>query len=150
MWTFSGEFMEVSQKLGVSASILDREAGKRVHGEMLAKYGLNKGAWPLWDGPSDNPSLQAVDAWEEMGEFLADSPCLLFWNPTSDRNVLRFEIGRDLVKVLEEAPTNEFYVTDDARSYLLCFNHHQYLIAAGRAAPWLREVKKRRASPKKA
>jgi hypothetical protein len=44
---------------------------------------------------------------------------------------------RDAVAVLAESTGFEFYLTDIDATFLLCFNHHDFLIAAGDARPWL-------------
>ena len=39
--------------------------------------------------------------------------------------------------LLSEMSLEEFYITDDEISYLLCFSHHDILYAAGAAKGWL-------------
>ncbi len=41
-------------------------------------------------------------------------------------------------------PAEEFYLTNTLTDYLLCFNHHDYLIACGRAREWLTAYSARR------
>ena len=43
-----------------------------------------------------------------------------------------------MVAILGETSLFEFYVTDKNASYLLAFNHHDYLIACGEAKNWLK------------
>ena len=45
--------------------------------------------------------------------------------------------GDALVRLLGDLPPMEFYLTNAATEYLLCFNHHDYLIACGSAREWL-------------
>ncbi|WP_346768745.1 DUF6756 family protein [Paenibacillus sp. HB172176] len=35
----------------------------------------------------------------------------------------------------------EFYITNKRCDYLLCFNHHDYLIACGEAINWIKDRK---------
>ncbi len=52
--------------------------------------------------------------------------------------------GRDAVAILEECTGFEFYLTNVEAKFLVCFNHHDFLIAAGDAAPWLIALLNRR------
>ena len=40
----------------------------------------------------------------------------------------KIRVGRSAGDVLEEVHRSEFYVTDDDCSFLLCFNHHDFLV----------------------
>lgn len=51
--------------------------------------------------------------------------------------MFEFTHRRDIVAVLAECTGFEFYLTDVEATFLLCFNHHDVLIAAGDARPWL-------------
>jgi hypothetical protein len=44
------------------------------------------------------------------------------------------------VRVLEECFNFEYYLTDQDCSYFICFNHHKYLVTAGTAADWLKNL----------
>ncbi len=49
--------------------------------------------------------------------------------------------GDALRSLLANSYHFEFYVTDVDASYLICFNHHDFVIAWGTACPWLRQLK---------
>jgi hypothetical protein len=85
------------------------------------------------------PSFQDVDGWRQISFFPGDRACVVFWEPGTEKRALRFGSRSDLVAVLDECHRSEFYVTDDEVTYLLCFNHHDYLIGQGLAASWVSE-----------
>ncbi|HYV44076.1 MAG TPA: hypothetical protein VFA20_04400 [Myxococcaceae bacterium] len=137
MWTLAQDVLNAAKGMGVAASALALEESAVVHRDLAARYGRAAGRWPLWDGRAEYPAIQDAAAWRLIAEFVHDDPCLLLWDPATDRTVIRFERGRDVVQVLGDVHRSEFYVTDPALSLMLCFNHHDFLIAAGRAAKWL-------------
>ena len=51
-----------------------------------------------------------------------------------------FEVssGDALDLLLGETTGFEFYVTDADASYLVCFNHHDFLVCLGDARGWLK------------
>ncbi|MGY3120680.1 hypothetical protein ACVWXQ_004617 [Bradyrhizobium sp. S3.14.4] len=48
-----------------------------------------------------------------------------------------FVCGADLLRVLEDCPALEIYVCDEEASYLLCSNHHDFVVGWGAALPWV-------------
>lgn len=53
------------------------------------------------------------------------------------RTIWRLNNGSDLLKVLNECPPLEFYVCDEDARFLLCSNHHDFLIGWGEALDWV-------------
>lgn len=138
MWTLAKDVLDAATRLNVVASALTPEESTAAHRTVAARYGGPTGRWPLWDGPMEYPALQDAAAWRLIADFVQDNPCLLLWDPETERTVIRIERGRALVRVLDEVHRSELYVTDEAGSFMLCFNHHDFLIAGGRAANWLK------------
>jgi hypothetical protein len=56
------------------------------------------------------------------------------------RKIWRFRSGSGLLRVLEDSPALEFYVCDKEASYLLCSNHHDFVIGWGAASPWVERL----------
>lgn len=104
----------------------------------IERFARGAADWPLWER-MDGPSVRGVDAWRHISLFPSLGGSVVFWEPRTERKVLRFRSGSDLVAVLDECHRSEFYVTDDEVTYLLCFNHHDYLIGQGLAASWVSE-----------
>jgi hypothetical protein len=144
MWTLAQDVLHAAKDLGVAASALTLEESEALHRGMASRYAGSSERWPLWDGPTEYLAHQDPTAWRLIADFVQDEPCLLLWEPTTERTVIRIERGRELVRVLEEVHRSELYVTDSALSFMLCFNHHDFLIAGGRAASWLEMLRSRR------
>jgi hypothetical protein len=141
MWTIAEDIIREARTLGIPVDAINSDAADRVHTELRDRYGRAGNRWPLWDAPNCDPSFQEEEAWRHLPAFLSNAACLVLWEPRTERKVLRFRCAKDLVKVLEECHRTEFYVTDDL-SYMVCFNEHDFLIASGRAAEWLRSYMK--------
>lgn len=139
MWKIVDDFAEEAVKQSLEFEILVPDEAERFHQGLLAKFGRSKAGWPLWDGPSEFASVQDELAWRWMGDWIKDESCVLLWDPASERRALRFAKGRSLVSLLEEMYGTEFYVTDNNITYMMCFDHHDYLVAAGRAKAWLEQ-----------
>lgn len=115
----------------------EAEAG-RVRAALEDRYAGGVRRWPLWEHARLPVGVHDASAWRWLGEFVGAAPCLLLFNPRDDQAVFELRSGDDLELLLGETIGYEFYVTDQAASYLLCFNHHDVLIAGGVAEAWLR------------
>lgn len=91
----------------------------------------------LWKDLEDPVAVQDPNAWRWIAEFVGNEPCVLFFDRDEESETFRVVDGSSLTMLLSETVGFEFYVTDDEVRYVLCFNHHDYLIAAGKAASWL-------------
>lgn len=99
-----------------------------------------KHGW-LWENMVDNVCVSNKDAWKWLGEFIGNSESIMFFNPPEERIAFVFLSGHDLVSVLSETYGFEFYITNNTLDYLMCFNHHDILIACGNAKSWLEKYK---------
>jgi hypothetical protein len=63
----------------------------------------------------------------------------MFFDRDRDESGVVFEAGSCLVNVLGECTGFEFYLTDLEGDYVICFNHHDFLIGTGSAETWIRE-----------
>lgn len=143
MWTIAADILDEAKRQQIFALSLPRQIAQTIRQDVERKYGGSRREWPLWDQENDDPSIQEENAWELVAEFIGDAPCVILWEPRTESQLIEFLSGQDLVRVLRECHRTEFYITDRDSSYLLCFNHHDFLIGSGRAAPWLLEVSKR-------
>jgi hypothetical protein len=133
------DFAEEAVKQGLEFEVLVPVEARRFHQGLLAKFGRSMRGWPLWDGPNDFASVQDELAWRWIGDWIENESCVLLWDPANERRALRFAKGRGVVSLLEEVYGTEFYVTDEDMTYMICFNHHDCLISAGRARSWLQQ-----------
>ncbi|MEO6457793.1 MAG: hypothetical protein ABIO92_05915 [Chloroflexia bacterium] len=56
--------------------------------------------------------------------------------------MIEFEQGTQISRVLGECFNFEFYVTNPEVEYILCHNHHDFLVATGTATSWLLQNEK--------
>ncbi len=113
-------------------------------GQTLAlKYTNSASVWQIWEGLPKNTfiSFQKDDAWKLIKNFILDDSVILLFNEIGERTEVmsgvRINNGYDLEGILEESFGFDFYITNDALSYFLCFDDHGILYAAGEAKQWL-------------
>jgi hypothetical protein len=137
-----GKLTEIDQEIaravgspGIRGAALPHEDALRVLERLRERFARPR-SFPLWERAPATFSRQDAKAWSWIGEYFAGSSILLLEEEASARG-FQFERGVDLQRVLEETFGFEFYVTDASCDAFLCFNHHDVLIAAGSAVPWL-------------
>ena len=118
-------------------SVIEKEGIRRM---LREKYERDLPTRALWERLNNAFSVRDPKAWEWIGTFVGDSNALLITTEYEhDDTAFEFKNGKELTEVLGETTNFEFYVTDACASYLFCFNHHDYLLAAGSAIPWLKK-----------
>ncbi len=127
---------EIAALLNNGAVELQRSEAVAHLGLLAAKFGV-AGARPLWERLRDSVSLHDADGWRLVSEYVRGAAVLVIEGSDGDALGYRFKESRELTRVLEESSGYVFYVTDAEATYLLCFNDHDYLIAAGAARAWL-------------
>ncbi len=88
-----------------------------------------------WESIRGGMSIQDPDGWQSVRE-ITFQPVILWLGPASQA-AWRFDSGEDLARVLGETYHFEFFVVNEECTFLLCFNHHDFLIGAGSAEVWL-------------
>lgn len=136
MWTIANGMIEEASRQGMFVGVLPPGDAAKIRQLAGNRHGKTSQRWPLWEH-MDGPSFQEKQAWRRLSSFATDGGCIIFWEPRTEQQALRFHSTRDLTTILEECHRSEFYVTNDDVSYLLCFNEHDYLIGEGRAAEWI-------------
>ncbi|ONI37642.1 hypothetical protein AN639_09475 [Candidatus Epulonipiscium fishelsonii] len=90
-----------------------------------------------WQNIKNYFAIQNGIAWKWISEFIGDKENIIFFNESDEKIAFLFYSSYDLINILSETSGFEFYVTDRSLSYLICCNHHDYLIVAGKAKKWL-------------
>lgn len=134
------QLLQVAGEADIRVYEVEESRREQLLDDVFRKY--NQGhnyAWALWDSPyfAKNVSRERGDAWEWCGDFVGNQDVVLFFNSLDEEAVFAIPSGGALVQILGEMYWSEFYLTDTATDYLLCFNHHDFLIACGRAREWL-------------
>ena len=90
----------------------------------------------VWEQFQNDTSRRLPDGWNLICDYASHRPILLFCE--EDRFIgYQFKSGEDLRIVLRECPGFEFYATNENVEYVLCHNHHDYLIGVGACASWI-------------
>jgi hypothetical protein len=106
---------------------------------LQAQLNVNVEASMPWNAADAPDGIQNVSGWELIPTFVGDLPCLVF-SPLATA-VWRFADGPELLKFLRETPHFEFYVCDAEATYLICFNHHDFILGWGRSTTWVKQLK---------
>jgi hypothetical protein len=90
----------------------------------------------LWERFQNDVARRRADGWNLICQYATQRPILLF---RDDDQFFGYDFiaGDDLRVVLKNCPGFEFYVTNDAVDYVLCHNHHDYLIGVGACRSWI-------------
>lgn len=94
----------------------------------------------MWDGMPHCSSVQDSDAWQWIERFVGPMPCVLLFDVSEEAEMFHVPSGEALTSVLANSFGFEFYVTDMAADYLICFNHHDVLVCCGSARAWAEEL----------
>ena len=95
----------------------------------------------LWEKFIRYEFLNDNMAWSYMKKYIKDNECILFFNQSEEKEMFLVKSGDDLNHILSETYGYEFYVTNRACTYLLCFNHHDTLFGCGNAEKWIKDMK---------
>lgn len=121
--------------LGVrSLAAADRD---RIHERVVSRYGGKSGL--SWESLRDYASVQDGEGWRWIREFVGSRSCILLFNRSDEAEMFHVPSGAALDQLLANTFGFEFYVTDTEGTYLICFNHHDFLICSGSAQGWLEE-----------
>jgi hypothetical protein len=132
------EIIEVTKLTNASISELAPEEQQEIRRQIFLKFVHDKPRW-IWEGLTDKVAVQNPDAWRWVSDFVMNAEVLMFFNKQDEIAIFKFDDGSQLVPVLSECTGFEFYLTNATTDYLICFNHHNFLIAAGTAVDWLKK-----------
>ena len=68
---------------------------------------------------------------------------MLLFDLDEEDEMLHVPSGASLDQLLHRTSGFEFYVTDLEGTYLICFNHHDFLVCCGSAKAWLEQREQR-------
>lgn len=135
----SDEVIDAARSLGIDVAVLSVEEASLIREQVINKIAPGgRGATWLWDGHlTESVSVQDAAGWQKMDSFLQGQAFIMFFNPGDDRTMIAVPPGSEVGPVLGQCRWFEFYITDRKARYILCHNHHDFLIAAGTAMQWL-------------
>jgi hypothetical protein len=121
---------------GVAAQLLTEETIRHLLSVIQHRY-VDAGDEDrnLWERFRCDTSRRRAD-WSLICDYASQRPILLC--NEGDRFLgFQFDSGADLRAVLNNCPGFEFYVVDEGVSFVLCHNHHDYLVGVGACKSWL-------------
>jgi len=135
---YRNELIAAAKRAGAAIVELSPEDTASIRRSVEATFfqGKASGYFP-WEHLGDRISVHDPNAWEWVSQFTTGQKTILLLDYWPDASVFEFEDGSKLSEVLGDSYWSEFYVTNREAEYLICFNHHDWLIAAGSAKEWL-------------
>lgn len=136
----ASEIEKASRSLGVGLARLNELDARSIVERFVARYVDGPPSFPLWESAFERVRVQDADAWRWIAEFVGRRPTCL-WIGERETALVAYELedGSRLTSLLAECSGFEFYVANQVADYAFCFNHHDFLIATGTSAAWLRE-----------
>jgi hypothetical protein len=123
---------------GTAAVLLQEDERDVIVLRLLERLAVDVTCRAPWDGAAGPEGKRRPDGWKLIPMYVGGRPCVMF--PQCARSMWNFRSGSDLRRVLDECPAIEFYVCDEEASYLLCSNHHDFLIGWGAASQWVERL----------
>ena len=125
--------LELSEEASTSTrELVERKFARKAR----ARAGLGRGEF-LWERFTDKVGVRDAQAWIWLDDFVVDNDVILFFNERQEKTMFELKARSKLSLLLGETYPFEVYLTDELVDFVLCFNHHDYLIATGRAKEWL-------------
>jgi hypothetical protein len=141
VWNIKEQIISAACSLNISIQEVPTSEIEYIVSQVTDKFEGGSKAIPLWENLKDYISVNNKDAWLWIGELIGDTETIIFFNLSDEKATFTFNNGDNVVSVLSETYGFEFYLTNRATEYLICFNHHDVLIACGNAIGWLIKYK---------
>ncbi len=126
------EAIRASSVLGLGVIELTQSESSFIIDQIVAKYANGKKGSLLWENfVGENVISNDKDAWKQLKDIVGKEETIMFFNPKDEPVAFKLSNGDDVVAVLGESFGFEFYLTNKVADYVICFNHHDYLIACG-------------------
>lgn len=138
---YKEDILRVISVLEIAANEHPLESIVQVRCEVVKKFTSIRGIWErgwIWEAFVHSYAVQAPGSYKWVTNFLVSQQAILLFDPNHEQAMFNFSNGADIIRVVDELNLDDFYVTNTAIEYLLCYNHHEYLCACGTALSWLR------------
>lgn len=142
MWNIKNQIWDASKLLNIEITEISEFQKEKLFTDIKNKYLINQMEFPIWERLNDAQSKCDEHAWQWVKDFIGDTTVILFFNTNDEKNTFILKSGKDVVSIIGEIFNVEFYLTNEKTSYLICFNHHDVLLASGEAKKWLEEYNK--------
>jgi hypothetical protein len=130
------EILAAEREHALGVQLLPAEERDGLSERINARYGGEvRRTWAFARGCA---SVQDADGWRWIREFIGARSCILLFDLGEEAEMFHVPSGGALEALLGNTFGFEFYATDANASYLICFNHHDFLVCCGDAEAWLR------------
>ena len=139
MWNIKQQILNGAKATGIQVFVLPSEECQQIRSTILSKYTDVQGRWPtwIWEHFTSAASYADQDGWRWIGDYCSGREAIMLFSEQDEQSVFLFTNGQEITRVLEECFGFEFYLTNPSVDFVLCFNHHECLIATGEAICWL-------------
>jgi hypothetical protein len=141
VWSIKEQIKSAANLLNVNIQEVQVSTTNNIVSQVIDKFAAGNKGIPLWERLINYISIYNKDAWLWINELIGDNETIMFFNTSDEKAAFAFNNGDDVVSVLSDTYGFEFYLTNRAVDYLLCFNHHDVLVACGNAMKWIRKYK---------
>lgn len=132
--------LDALKNAGISAKHLDCVDATKIIDEIVSKYVQPPTRHdPLWESFAMATAGRSNVGWKVICDFGEQEPILLYKDAESFEGFI-FPSAKSLRDILFDTPAFEFYVTNRMTNFVLCHNHHDYLIGVGSCKQWLNSI----------
>jgi hypothetical protein len=127
------EVLSEAKALGVEVRAVPATEMDKIRERVYAVYtrGNPTSQKPLRDLLENYESHQDPDGWKLLGDLIGNQEAILFFDSSSEPAGIRFSDGYSLQRVIGECTGFVFYATSPSQDFLLCFDDHDMILAAG-------------------
>lgn len=123
-------------KLSPASVVLDLDRSKTVRAHVRKKYVVGNNAF-MWDGFTNFGAFRLGGTgdmrWQDPVRRLVSGRTIVFFESDEDP-VLELENVQAVIQFICGIPPTDTYITDQDATYVICLNHHDYVIGVGLAA----------------
>ncbi len=138
----ANEILEEVKNIQCPIEELDGQKSEKIRNDVKKKYVHPSYREIHWENFVQDLeySFKDENGWYVIQNFPYTKPVLMFFNERESKFMFRFNNLRDVSKVYGETFGYEFYLTNEDSDFLICFNHHDYLIGLGKAYEWVQKA----------
>jgi hypothetical protein len=137
------QLLDASRDLGVSLAELSPTESIDVRHSLAERFCVDGTPTVHWNHLRDYAAVQHPESWRWLNEFLGDERVFLVPEASDEPAVFVVESAARAYDLLGECSLFVFYLADQALTYLLCQNQHDFLFGAGTAKPWVESLRPR-------
>jgi len=136
----SQHIKEAAQTTGYTAQEIEPNNLGSIRNSIENKFAF-PASKPLWERfKSHTSSICDSNGWKYIADFPIKEKIILFFDDDDEKAMYLINNPHQFVAIIGECPAIEFYLTNERFNFLICFNDHDYLIGAGEAESWIKEL----------